>query len=325
METKDTKWLRDEKEAVTYVFSSGQDKKMVVGTPSGFRSKIWQIVPVVCASLSCLPFGLMLGWPSPTNPMLLKPDSAIPITIDQSAMIAGFLMIGNTLGTPLSTKCFMESKYGILLGVTFMTVGWFLMWQARDIYWLLGSRILVGFGGGYCSGQLKLYIKDLCDDNLKTTLTKQINLYTFLAFVAIHSFGPFFNFRDNSIISLLVTIIVFFILLLLPSTPKDLIKARNLEQARKLILYVKPSSNVDEEINKIVQNMKIPNKQFGMRNVLAHQALRNRFLIFAFLVFCQQFSGAPATLIYTQILFEQSNCPYAVQFAISYALTFFFR
>lgn len=60
----------------------------------------------------------MLGWPCPTYPNLLKENEKprIVITWDQSAMIAGFLMLGNTLGTPLSSTNLIPTKYGLLLG-----------------------------------------------------------------------------------------------------------------------------------------------------------------------------------------------------------------
>ncbi|XP_028127811.2 uncharacterized protein LOC114324226 isoform X5 [Diabrotica virgifera virgifera] len=86
------------------------------------RSRFIQIYYHVIIStvlLACLPFGLMLGWPSPTNPILINKDSPIPITMDQSAMIAGFLMIGNTVGTPFCRKTFLGTKFSILIGRVF--------------------------------------------------------------------------------------------------------------------------------------------------------------------------------------------------------------
>lgn len=71
------------------------------------------------ASLSCIPYGLMLGWPCPTYPILLEKnvEPGIIITWDQTAMTAGFLMLGNTFGTPFSDTMVMSSKFGMLLGI----------------------------------------------------------------------------------------------------------------------------------------------------------------------------------------------------------------
>lgn len=55
----------------------------------------------------------MLGWPSIAYPYLLQETSMIPISLSQSAMIAGFFMLGITTATPLSSKYHMGPKYGI--------------------------------------------------------------------------------------------------------------------------------------------------------------------------------------------------------------------
>ncbi|CAH1967404.1 unnamed protein product [Acanthoscelides obtectus] len=124
-------------ETVTYVFGSANDQDMIKDT-APTRGLLWQVVPCTCASLICIPFGLMLGWPSPTYPYLLNNvTSPILISMDQSAMIAGFLMLGNTIGTPLSATESLGPKYGVLVGLAAMTSGWFVMWQANNIYYLL--------------------------------------------------------------------------------------------------------------------------------------------------------------------------------------------
>uniref|UniRef100_W4VRX9 Putative sugar transporter n=1 Tax=Phaedon cochleariae TaxID=80249 RepID=W4VRX9_PHACE len=310
-------------EAVTYVFSiDGPTRKDKEVAENEKKMRVWQIVPSVCASMCVIPYGLMLGWPSPTYPMLLKPDSPIFISYDQSAIIAGFLMIGNFLGTPISTKTIVAPRYGILIGIAFMTSGWFVMWQARDFFWLLASRILVGFGNGYGTGQLKMYIAQICDDDLKALVLKHINLYVFFAVLAMFSIGPFLDFRQTSVVCLLTSILIFFVCLLLPSSPKELVRANQTARARRMIAHLKPDADVDNELGRLKGDSGA--KEQGFVEIFKRPALLKSFGVFAFLVFCQQCSGAPATIIYTQIMFERSHCPHAVYIAIVYAVLFFF-
>lgn len=118
----------------TYVFDV-QEEAMFTDLLPKIRTGLWQIFPSACASLTCIPFGLMLGWPSPTYPTLvLQPDSPVPITLDQSAMVAGFLMFGISFGTIFSSKHVgLGPKYGIILGNVFIMLGWLIMWQAQDM------------------------------------------------------------------------------------------------------------------------------------------------------------------------------------------------
>lgn len=200
-----------------------------------------------------------------------------------------------------------------------MITGWVLMWQSRNIFWLLGSRFLVGFGNAYGTGQLKTYIGDTCDQDLKLNLIKCINVYVYLGIIIIFSVGPFIDFRDTSIACLSISIVIFFIILFLPRSPSELINDNKNINAKKQNHNV----NINKEIFKISDNDKSKQEQFGLFKLFADADLRVKFLIFAGIVFCQQFSGAPATIIYTQILFTESQCPYPQYLAIAYVVIFF--
>ncbi|CAH1182772.1 unnamed protein product [Phyllotreta striolata] len=305
---------------ITYRFSTTEDTMPKV--PS-LAPRVRQILPTVCASLSCLPFGLMLGWPSPTNPILMGEDSPIPISIDQSAMIAGFLMIGNALGATHSHKIIYKAKFGILAGAIVMTIGWILMWHAKNIFWLLGSRLLVGLGSAYGTGQLKLYISHTCDRDLKVIQTKFISLYVYLGIVMVYAIGPFIDFRDTSMVCLLVSIAVVFLVIFLPATPVELVKDSKFNEARRVIARLKSNVNINSEISAISRSIEKKVKERNLLHIFKEPDLRNKFVVFSIIVFCQQFSGLPATIIYTQILFQEFRFPYPEYLAIAYVVIFF--
>nr|CAI5824713.1 unnamed protein product [Callosobruchus analis] len=280
-------------EMVTYVFASANQQDMLKdAAPTGGR--LWQVVPCTCASLICIPFGLMLGWPSPTYPYLVSNStSPIQITMDQSAMIAGFLMLGNTLGTPISAT---ES---------------------------MGPKLLVGLGHGFGMGQVKLYICGICSEDLQLIFLKIINFYTLAGVIAIYSFGPFLRFRETSLICLILSVSLVFFMAFLPATPKELIKAKKFSDARRLISYIKPHLNVTNEVNMLKESLSNASETHGIVKLIRIEKLRGNFLIFFIISVFQQFTGAPATLVYTQILFERSHVPYAPYFAIGYVCLFF--
>ncbi|RZC41588.1 facilitated trehalose transporter Tret1 [Asbolus verrucosus] len=310
----------DDKE-YTYVFQTKEE--MATKSPSKIRRKIWQIFPSVCGTMMVLPFGIMLGWPSPTYPTLIKPESPVPISLDQSAMVAGFLMIGNTVATPFSSMRRFGAKYGIIFGVFLMTVGWILMWQAKDIYWLLGSRFLIGAGNGYGVGQLKFYINEMCQDSLAQFLIKQINLYIFSGVILAFAYGPFVDFRQFSIIASIISILVLFLAIFLPSTPRELLRSGKVPEATKLVAFLSPQVDVGAEIAKIKEKINLGEKHLSFCDIVRQAALRKSFLIFTLLVFCQQFSGAPATIVYSQIIFAESHCPRPELCALVYSFVFF--
>ncbi|CAH1376242.1 hypothetical protein MTP99_017610 [Tenebrio molitor] len=304
----------------TYVFEAKEE--MVTKVPSKFRRTVWQVLPSICGIMLCLPYGIMLGWPSPTYPTLISPKSPVWISPDQSAMVAGFLMIGNTVGTPFSSIRRLSAKFGIVIGACLMTIGWILMWEAKDIYYLLGSRFLIGAGNGFGLGQLKYYISEICQDSLATLLTRQINLCVFAGVMVAFAYGPFVDFRQFSIISTIVSILVLFLAIFLPSTPRELVKCGKTTAAKKLIAFLSPQLDVGDEMGKIKERINVVDTSLGYCDVLKRPKLRKNFAIFALLVFFQQFSGIPSTIVYSQIIFTASHCPRPELCALLYSFVY---
>lgn len=266
----------------------------------------------------------MLGWPSPTYPKLLQPDAPIQINMNQSAMITGFLMIGVSLGTIVSTKqIFLRPKPGIVLGNMLICLGWIAMWQSRDVFWLLGSRILVGAGHGYAMGQIKLYILEMSDGALRSKFIQRLNFYAVFGVVTAFAMGPFVTFRKFSVICGVISATILFLVILLPSTPKELIRAKKVDNAKRLIVYIKPDSDPDIEVCKIIQSISSTTECNGFTKMMRNSVLRIKFVKFTILVICQQYCGAPPTLVYTEIIFTESNVRYPELFAIGYAVLFF--
>lgn len=266
----------------------------------------------------------MLGWPSPTYPKLLHPDAPIQINMNQSAMITGFLMIGVSLGTTVSTKqILLGPKPGIVLGNILLCLGWIAMWQSRDVFWLLGSRILVGAGHGYAMGQIKSYILEMSEGQLTSKFIQRLNFYAIFGVVTAFAMGPFVTFRQFSVICAIISATILFVVVLLPSTPKELIRAKKVDNAKRLIAYIKPDSDPDIEVYQIVQSMSNTIECNGFTKMMRNTGLRIKFVKFTILVICQQYCGAPPTLVYTEIIFSESNVHYPELFAIGYAVLFF--
>ncbi|KAK5641250.1 hypothetical protein RI129_009797 [Pyrocoelia pectoralis] len=293
--------------------------------PDETRFKRWmmQIFPSVVGSLMCLPFGIMLGWPSPTYPKLFAVTSSVSITPDQSAMVAGFLMIGNILGTLLSSSSFFGTKYGIILGMCGMLSGWILMWLASDIYYLLSSRIIIGISFGYAVGQLKIYINELCESHLATIGLKCINFYVFFGVIIANIVGYFLTFTAFSLAVMIMTVVLIVICLFLPHSAREYLRFGKTKEAKMMIKYLKSDANVDYEIQKLNLDLMLKVEDLSIFQVIRIKSLRKSFAYVVLLTFFQQFTGAPSTIVYTQIIFAASQLPFPELCAIGYTLLFF--
>uniref|UniRef100_A0A1Y1K906 Major facilitator superfamily (MFS) profile domain-containing protein n=2 Tax=Photinus pyralis TaxID=7054 RepID=A0A1Y1K906_PHOPY len=287
------------------------------------RSWMMQIFPSVFASLICLPFGIMLGWPSPTYPKLLALTSPIPISMDQTAMVAGFLMIGNIFGTLISDGSFFGTKYGIILGLCGMLVGWILMWFAADIYYLLSSRIIIGLSFGYAAGQLKIYIKELCEPQLAQVLSKCINFYALFGVVIAYILGYFLSFTTFSLAVMILTAVLIAISLFLPHSAREYLRFGKTKEAETMIKYLKSDAKIDFEMQKLNLDLMLKADNFSIFQMLRKEKLRKPFAVVVLLTFFQQFTGAPATVVYAQMTLRATQLPYAELCAIGYIVLFF--
>lgn len=197
-----------------------------------------------------------------------------------------------------------------------------MMWYSSSILWLLGSRYSAGLGGGYGFGQVKSYIKDMCEPKLAATLIKQLNFYGFFGTITAFTLSIFLNFREFSLMALIISITILFITLFLPSSPKDFIKANKIEDALILLNYLRGRKDHTEEIKNIHQKLSQTDSNCLMP-IIKDRDLRNNFIKLVLLVFLQQFSGAPTSFVYCQIIFTQSGCSFPEYCAILYSIIFF--
>ncbi|KAF5289712.1 hypothetical protein FQA39_LY03629 [Lamprigera yunnana] len=287
------------------------------------RTKLIQLFTASVGSLICIPFGIMLGWPSPTYPKLLPLLSPIPITIDQSAMIAGFLMIGNVLSTPLSTWSFFGTKYGIIFGLIGTLIGWIIMWYATDIYFLLSSRMIIGLSFGYGVGQLKIYIKDLCTADVSQFLLHLINFHVLFGVILAYILGCFLSFTNFSMAVIVLNIIILVFSLFLPHSAKEYLQFGKIKEARTLIKCLTPNVSVEEEIQRIQLEEIKKEEDLSLFQVLRDRKLRKHFFLLNLLTFLQQSTGAPTSIVYAEIIFTYSHLPHPKIYSIVYAILFF--
>lgn len=245
---------------------------------------------------------MMVGWPSPIYPKLLLDDSPLPITLDLSAMIAGALMIGNTIATPFSTITYTGSKCGILIGLILMTIGWLIMWQARNFYWLLISRLVIGIGNGYGMTQVKIYIKEMLQPHLIGIFYKIINVCMLIGILIVFCVGPLVDFQELAIVGCLFCVIVFILCIALPHTPIEYLRMNREESCKKLLRFLHPE-NAESEFRKLNAEIKRKEQHLTIGQILRKKDTRYNVIILTCLVYFQQFTGVPATISYSQIIF----------------------
>lgn len=250
---------------------------------------------------------------------MISLDSPIPISMDQSAMIAGFLMLGNFFAAPFSSWSFLGARHGILVGLLFMFSGWIVMWYADSIYHLLVSRFLIGMGNSYASGQAGKYISRMCDTKVTGFQLKIVCLQVCVGVVVAYCLGNTLDFRLFSVAAATITLGIFVLCALLPHGPSPEVRWDEVKDPQ---LAMKMLNSAEEALGTVRNRLGAKTRALSLTALLRDPILRRNFVLFVLLVFFQQFSGAPATIVYNQVIFEVSRVPFIVEYSVVYALMF---
>lgn len=150
--------------------------------------------------MATMSYGIAFGWCSPSLPALLSDESPLPtgpITIDESNWISSILCIGLTLGALLSGP--LSGRLGrirlLMVLVPIQSVGWLLVIFAQNVYYLYGSRLLLGFIGSVLFVVLPVYVAEIADDRCvcisKQNLTSSMLISVYLWFGSISQYSRF--------------------------------------------------------------------------------------------------------------------------------------
>lgn len=282
--------------------------------------KARQVLPVLCGALLAVTFGMMLGWPSLAYPYLLEVDiTPIPITLDQTSLIAGFLMEGNTIGCLFSSQRLIGSKLAVFLCCCLQVFGWIVMFGASDIYGLLIARSTVGFANGCGMGHLKRYIKETCEPDLAKFIINYLPLGLNIGVILIYTFGAFVSYRVMALIAVIVPIFAAISFGVIPK--KELPMKEKQTQITKNILQ----NTTKLELAKIEENIEMRSEveQASVFDVLRHRESRNCLFVMFLLIFLQQYTGGPANIVYSQIIFTATDNPLPKICSIIYSIAFF--
>ena len=265
----------------------------------------------------------MLGWPSPTYPYLLQSDiSPIPITLDQTPLIAGFLLEGNCVGALFSTSKLLSSKMSVCIAFCMQFFGWCVMFGASDIFGLMVSRMTIGFGHSFGTGQLKRYIKETCEPELAEVLSHYLPLGINVGVIIIYIIGTFVTFRNLAVFSAVIPAIGVITFGIIPK------RLNRTTERRSTIIKNILNNTVILNIADIEKSLTGPEvdeykyKQLNIFQCLKETRIRNGLVLILLLVFIQQYTGATSNIIYCQIIFGSVGNPVPNICGITYA-TFF--
>lgn len=242
----------------------------------------------------------MVGWCSVAFPKLIEPHSSpLPLTLDQTALVAGFLMEGNALGVLFSTNTILDSKAAVLIAFLFNILGWVCLYTADGILELFFSRFCIGFGHSFGTGQLKRYISQTCEEDLGNTLVKLFSPVVNFGVILAFAIDFFVDYREFSLVCVVIQTVF---IILFAAIPKKTLP--NVEKRLEIVKSIF-QSKAKYEVSKFEKNLTSPKvsiEQIGLWEACKDKVVVKVWIWAFLIVFIQQYCGGPAHVVYAQFL-----------------------
>ncbi|XP_071082979.1 proton myo-inositol cotransporter-like [Haliotis cracherodii] len=214
----------------------------------------------------------------------------------------------------------------IMAASVVFTMGAVVMGAAPDKEVLLVGRIIIGIGIGFASVTVPVYVAEVAPSNIRGTLVTLNQLFiTIGILVSSIIAGAFSDLPDTGWrymlgLAAVPGIVQFVGFLFLPESPHWMIDSGHVEKARKILMQVRGTPDVEEEMTAIKQKLEESKKASSFNNgfiltrVLTTSHVRRSLFVGAGLQFFQQVCGINTVIYYSATIMRMAG--FTVQHAI---------
>lgn len=227
-----------------------------------------------------------------------------------SALPLGALFAAIFLGSLLAIKLTRTVGRRTLLAyiAILFIVGTVIAVCAHHLPLLFIGRLLIGVAIGFASVVTPLYIAETAPANIRGTLVAVFQLaVTFgilCAYLTNYILLDVVSWRGIFMISAIPALFVLLGMLILPESPRWLLLNKRQEEARAILIKLRNTSEVDAEINEIVEAITEEHGQTDWRELIS-PSIRPALIVGMGLFILQQFSGINTVITYAPLIFEK--------------------
>lgn len=250
------------------------------------------------------------GWPSPALPILLSPDSPIPITQEEGSLVATIQEYGNIVGDILAV--FIVDKIGrknsILLSAPLFFVGWLLIAETQSLAILYIVRFSAGVTDGLIYTALPMYLGEISHPNIRGLLGSVLQVSFVFGLLVYDILGSLVSLKIATYVAATIPILQLVTFAFMPESPYYLImKEKNKEAERSLMKL--NNGKMDDTLNEIIESVKDDKEKetAGILEIVKTKANRKALMITFGLRFFQQFTGISAINFYIQSIFVDAD------------------
>ncbi|XP_072948214.1 facilitated trehalose transporter Tret1-like [Epargyreus clarus] len=276
-------------------------------------SKIIQIVCAILINLPVFAYGACVGWMSPTTLLLQSDESPTGeavsnFDISWMASISYFTCIPSDF-----LMAYLSDKFGRKFSLLFISatcaVSWILLLSSVNVYVMIFARAIVGIimGGSFVT--CPLYTKEISDDSIRGALGCLVILFQTSGNLFLYVIGDILTYRTILWICLSLPVFHLIIFMMMPESPSYLVKHGNVEEAQRVLAWLKCRQPEDPVILRELDRIKKEQmkdeegSKFLLKDIVTNKILFRAFCITMVITLGREICGAITVLNFAGEIF----------------------
>ncbi|XP_002720541.3 solute carrier family 2, facilitated glucose transporter member 8 isoform X2 [Oryctolagus cuniculus] len=282
-----------------------RETQPLLGPPGGSTPRSRRVfLAAFAAALGPLSFGFALGYSSPAIPSLRRAAPPAPRLDDNEASWFGAIVTlgaaaGGVLGGGLVDRA--GRKLSLLLSAVPFVVGFAVITAARDVWVLLGGRLLTGLACGVASLVAPVYISEVAYPAVRGLLGSCVQLMVVTGILLAYLAGWVLEWRWLAVLGCVPPTLMLLLMSCVPETPRFLLAQHRRQEAMAALRFLWGSEQGWEEPPIAAE------RQGFQLALLRRPGIYKPFVIGVSLMAFQQLSGVNAVMFYAETIFEEAK------------------
>ena len=271
------------------------------------------LVAAVFAALGGLLFGYDTGVISGAVIFITKQFglSAFPEELVVSMVLVG-AAAGALSGGKLADR--FGRRYMLLVTSVIFIIGALICALCSSLGMLLVGRVIVGLGIGFSSTTVPVYISEVSPAKARgwqvSLFQLAITVGILAAYLVDYALAASEGWRWMLGLAVVPGLILGVGMLLMPETPRWLLKHGRTTEARAVLTRIRGTANVDSELNQVQGAISQSDQKGGFRDLLA-PAVRPALIVGIGLAIFQQIIGINTVIYYAPTIIQSAGIPSA--------------
>ncbi|XP_028178567.1 facilitated trehalose transporter Tret1-like [Ostrinia furnacalis] len=283
----------------------------------GEGSVVNQVICAVLINIPVFAYGASIGWMSPMTLLLQSTDSprGTPLSdYEISWMAACSYLVCVPADFLMVFLCDKIGRKPTLLILSASCVGcWVIKLSSLETWAFITARALVGItmGGSYVT--CPLYTKEISQDCIRGFLGSLVILFHTTGNLFLYVIGDILDYNTVLWICLSIPTFHLFLFMMMPESPAYLVKRGKLEEATRVLAWLRCRDETDAEIKLEVeairneQKIDAENNKFVLKAIVTDKILYRAFKISMVVALAREVCGAIPVLNFAGNIFEMAS------------------